>query len=134
MEHYTQDIVEDFAEHVRDNWSDYKSARDQSVVEGAFDDFREEYLHETYNSDNIGPFNEQYRDLVYFMRKIHEDEIAEWFKDWNNPQKIYETGMYILAKETIYDMVFEEDSDEENPVTENPVDSDDPQSNVEPSQ
>tara|TARA_R110002167_G_scaffold99886_4_gene261254 strand:+ start:2971 stop:3438 length:468 start_codon:yes stop_codon:yes gene_type:complete len=155
MEHYTETIIEDFAEYHRDNWSDY---------EGPFDEFRDDYIELTYNSDNLGPFNEQYRDLVYFMGIIHEESCAG-DADWSDPQKIYELGMYLLAKETINDMEFEEDGVEfsaftlnfenpvtgqptvslnfGNPVTEHPVvdifldgvmHGHDPQSNVEPSQ
>tara|TARA_R110000822_G_scaffold78584_1_gene188277 strand:- start:355 stop:744 length:390 start_codon:yes stop_codon:yes gene_type:complete len=114
METYVETIKDDFVEYLRENWDDNQ---------GPFDEWRDEYIHETYNTGTLGPFNEQYRDLVYFMGIIHaEDESADWFTAWNEPQKIYELGMYLLATETINGMEFDEinasSDDEPNYVAE----------------
>ena len=106
MEHYTETIKEDFTEYLRD-W--YEPEED-------FDEFKDEYIEENFNSWMRDTFNCQYADLVYFMGIIHAEEIGDGFTAWNSPQKIFEVGMYFLARDVINEMTLDFIQDEAEPV------------------
>ena len=99
---YTEIIKSNYRNYYEENYEDY---------EGDLDDFKEEVINELYNSDNSEPFNEIYSHLIFFLKVVKEndEDYGGCFKEWDNPQKVYELGMYFLATNVIRDMSYEEE-------------------------
>tara|TARA_R110000796_G_scaffold142508_1_gene259046 strand:- start:207 stop:704 length:498 start_codon:yes stop_codon:yes gene_type:complete len=99
---YTEIIKSNYRNYYEENYEDY---------EGDLDDFKEEVINELYNSDNSEPFNEIYSHLIFFLKVVKEndEDYGGCFKEWDNPQKVYELGMYLLATNVIRDMTYEEE-------------------------
>ena len=70
-----------------------------------FEDFKEIAIEELYNSTNgvVGQFNEIYSHLLFFLKIVNTEqpEFDYFFKEWDNPQKVFELGMYFFAKEVL---------------------------------
>ena len=98
---YTEIIKSNYRNYYEENYEDY---------EGDLDDFKEEVINELYNSDNCEPFNEIYSHLIFFLKVVKEndEDYGGCFKEWDNPQKVYELGMYFLASNVIRDMTDED--------------------------
>jgi len=98
---YTEIIKSNFRNYYEENYVDYV---------GDFDSFKDEAINELYNSDNCEPFNEIYSHLIFFLKVVKEnnDDYGGCFKEWDNPQKVYELGMYFLASNVIRDMTDED--------------------------
>ena len=98
---YTEIIKSNFRNYYEENYVDYV---------GDFDSFKDEAINEMYNSDNSEPFNEIYSHLVFFLKVVKEndEDYGGCFKEWDNPQKVYEFGMYFLASNVIRDMTDED--------------------------
>lgn len=98
---YTEIIKSNFRNYYEENYVDYV---------GDFDSFKDEAINEMYNSDNSEPFNEIYSHLVFFLKVVKEndEDYGGCFKEWDNPQKVYELGMYFLASNVIRDMTDED--------------------------
>ena len=98
---YTEIIKSNYRNYYEENYEDY---------EGDLDDFKEEVINELYNSDNSEPFNEIYSHLIFFLKVVKEndEDYGGCFKEWDNPQKVYELGMYFLASNVIRDMTDED--------------------------
>ena len=99
---YTEIIKSNFRNYYEENYVDYV---------GDFDSFKDEAINELYNSDNCEPFNEIYSHLIFFLKVVKEndEDYGGCFKEWDNPQKVYELGMYLLATNVIRDMTYEEE-------------------------
>jgi len=74
-----------------------------------FEEFKEIAIEEMYNSTNplrvVEQFNEIYSHLVFFLKIVNteQEDLGYYFKEWDNPQKVFECGMYFFAKEVLYD-------------------------------
>ena len=98
---YTETIKRDFRNYCVEKYEDYESD---------LDDFKEEAIEELYNSDNSEPFNEIYSHLIFFLKVVKEndEDYGGCFKEWDNPQKVYELGMYFLAANVIREMSYDD--------------------------
>ena len=98
---YTEIIKRDFLNYYEEKYEDYESD---------LDDFKEEAIEELYNSDNSEPFNEIYSHLIFFLKVVKEndEDYGGCFKEWDNPQKVYELGMYFLAANVIREMSYDD--------------------------
>ena len=65
----------------------------------SFDDFKEYYINTLYSSPQI-EMNKNYDELI-FLLNIIRDNAGDFFTEYNNPQKVYEVGLYYLTKEII---------------------------------
>ena len=65
----------------------------------SFDDFKEYYINTLYSSTQI-EINKNYDELI-FLLNIIRDNAGDFFTEYNNPQKVYEVGLYYLTKEII---------------------------------
>ena len=92
---YTEIIKRDFCNYYEENYYDED-----------FEEFKEIAIEEMYNSVDgsvVLPFSEIYSHLIFFLKVVKEEltEFDYFFKDWDNPQKVYKLGMYYLAKNVI---------------------------------
>jgi len=92
---YTEIIKRDFCNYYEENYYDED-----------FEEFKEIAIEEMYNSVDgsvVLPFSEIYSHLIFFLKVVKEEltEFDYFFKDWDNPQKVYKLGMYFLAKDVI---------------------------------
>jgi len=98
---YTEIIKSNFRNYYEENYEDYESD---------LDDFKEEAIEQLYNSDNSEPFNEIYSHLIFFLKVVKENDkdYGGSFDEWDNPQKVYELGLYFLAANVIREMSYED--------------------------
>jgi hypothetical protein len=106
-EEYRNQIINEFKENYLENYEEGDE----------FDMFQECYIEEQYNSYNSYPFNQQYNHLVYFLGVAKENNHDGFFKEWDNPQRVYEYGMYFLAREYIMDLKQEDMPTKIDPLT-----------------
>ena len=115
-----------YTEQIKESWRGKYGDDFEGQV---FEEFRDEWIEGFYNTETTEehqwihePFNEIYTHLVFFlgMVKENQEEFDYFFKDWDNPQKVYELGLYYLAKDVITSMsqesLEEESLEEERPV------------------
>lgn len=92
---YIERIKDDFRSYCHDNYKDYMEEQ-ICDAELAWEDFKEKAIEYLYNSNNIEPFCQSYSHLVFFLGMCIPQ--SDWFIDWNEPQKVYELGLYLLAE------------------------------------
>ena len=107
-EEYRIQIITEFREYYLENYEDGDD----------FDMFKESYIEEQYNSYNSYPFNQQYNHFVYFLGVVNkESEEGFPFNEWDKPQKVYEYGIYFLAREYIEGLKQEDMPTKIDPLT-----------------
>ena len=109
---YTERIKDDFRSYCHDNYKDYMDEHKFCEHEIVWEDFKEKAIQDLYNSGITEPFCESYYHLVFFLGMCIPQ--SEWFIDWNEPQKVYELGLYLLAEEYIMGLDIPEESEEES--------------------
>jgi len=95
MEHFKKIVLEEFDEYFKQNWEEDKD----------WNEFIDEVICTLYNSYYDQRVEENYYHIVFFLKiiKEHSDEFGE-FKDYDNPQKIYNLGMLFLAMDTLNEL------------------------------
>ena len=87
-------ITQTFYETYMKEYSNFKYN-----ISDSFDDFKEYYINTLYISPQI-EINKNYDELI-FLLNIIRDNAGDFFTEYNNPQKVYEVGLYYLTKEII---------------------------------
>ena len=87
-------ITQTFYETYMKEYSNFKYN-----ISDSFDDFKEYYINTLYSSPQI-EINKNYDELI-FLLNIIRDNAGDFFTEYNNPQKVYEVGLYYLTKEII---------------------------------
>ena len=87
-------ITQTFYETYMKEYSNFKYN-----ISDSFDDFKEYYINTLYSSTQI-EINKNYDELI-FLLNIIRDNAGDFFTEYNNPQKVYEVGLYYLTKEII---------------------------------
>jgi hypothetical protein len=71
-----------------------------------FEEFKDTFLQEIYNSSEDVEIKKDYHYLLFFLHTIKEElyQGHVTFSDWDNPQKIVNLGYYIIAKNELYNI------------------------------
>ena len=71
------------------------------------EDMVEEAIQSLWNGDYNEPVVEEYEHITFFLKiiKENEDDYGIAFNNYNDPQKIFNLGMYLLAKQTEEDFI-----------------------------
>ena len=78
---------------------EYSNLRYIQKIICSFDDFKEYYINTLYVSPQI-EMNKDYDELI-FLLNIIRDNAGDFFTEYNNPQKIFEIGLYYATKKII---------------------------------
>lgn len=107
---YTEQIKMSFRIYYDENYDNGKDWFKENYDGADWDDFKYSAIEELYNSDKSEPFCETYSHLVYFLKVVKEndEDYGGCFKDWDNPQKVFELGMYFLARNVLSDEEYED--------------------------
>jgi len=85
------EIRGEFQEYYDENWNDYGME---------WDEFKDEALHDLYNSATYQSVSQNYHHLLLCLRVIKEND-ADYdrtFNDWDDPQKIFNLTYYFIAQ------------------------------------
>ena len=99
MEHYKKIVLDEFNVYFQENWEEGRN----------WEEFIDEAACTLYNSYHNTFVEDNYYHIVFFLKiiKEHSDWIGE-FKDYDDPQKIYNLGMLFLAVDTLNEIDEEE--------------------------
>lgn len=93
MEHYKKIVLDEFDEYFQENWEEKKD----------WEEFLDEAIFSLYNSYHNTFVEDNYYHIVFFLKiiKEHSDSYGLDFKDYDDPQKIYNLGMLFVAMDIL---------------------------------
>lgn len=94
LQNFKNQVKAEFQEYYNENWGEY---------DGDWGDFKDEAVETLWNSGNYETIVRDYEALMVMLDIIKEnyEEFGMDFKDYNDPQKVFNSGMYFLAKEVL---------------------------------
>lgn len=106
MENFKNQVKEEFQEYYDVFWGDY---------DGDWDNFKDEAIETLWNRGKYETIVRDYEAIFVMLDIIKEnyEGFGMDFKDYNDPQKIFNSGMYFIAKEVLNEAT-EQDFDRED--------------------